>query len=83
MEAIATDKPDIILLDMQLPGMDGLTLVRQLKAHSATRLIPIVAVTVYPIATPARRLRQECVRASPTHRYPRIVESVEEPTQNQ
>jgi two-component system, cell cycle response regulator DivK len=37
--------PDLILVDLQLPDVDGLTLTRQLKADPATRDIPIVAVT--------------------------------------
>ena len=45
--AIKQEKPDVILLDLALPGMDGLTLVRQLKSDSETRAIPIVAVTAY------------------------------------
>lgn len=48
MEAIATNRPDIILLDLRLPGMDGLTLVHQLKTNAATCRIPIVAMTAYP-----------------------------------
>src|SRR5258708_17845987 len=47
VEAIAADTPDVILLDLHLPGMDGLTLVRRLKANATTNLIPIVAVTAY------------------------------------
>ena len=39
--------PDLILLDLQLPGMDGLELTRHLKAAPETRSIPIVAVTAY------------------------------------
>jgi two-component system cell cycle response regulator len=46
--AILADRPDVILLDLGLPGMDGLTLARMLKADSATRDICIVAVTSYP-----------------------------------
>jgi two-component system cell cycle response regulator len=45
--AIKRDKPDVILLDLALPGMDGLTLVRRLKADPATRSISVVAVTAY------------------------------------
>jgi CheY-like chemotaxis protein len=46
--AIKEDPPNIILLDMSLPGVDGLTLARKLKADPATRGILIVAVTSYP-----------------------------------
>lgn len=39
--------PDLILMDLQLPGMDGLTLVRKLKADPDQRDIPIVAVSAH------------------------------------
>lgn len=39
--------PDLILLDIQLPGMDGHAVARTLKSDEATRAIPIVAVTSY------------------------------------
>ena len=46
--AMLMDKPpDIILMDLRLPGMDGLTATRKLKADQATRDIPVVAVTSY------------------------------------
>ena len=45
--AIKEDRPQLILLDLDLPGMDGLTLVRQLKADPDTRDIHVVAVTCY------------------------------------
>jgi CheY-like chemotaxis protein len=37
--------PDLILMDIQLPGMDGLELTRRLKGDPATEPIPIVAMT--------------------------------------
>jgi len=40
-------KPDLILLDMQLPGMDGFALAMVLKADAATGPIPLVAVTAF------------------------------------
>src|SRR5689334_20210015 len=40
-------RPDLILMDLQLPGMDGLALVRQLKQDPATRDIPVVAVSAH------------------------------------
>jgi two-component system cell cycle response regulator len=46
--AIQEDRPRLILLDLNLPGMGGLALVRQLKADPDTRDIRVVAVTSYP-----------------------------------
>ncbi|MCR4339821.1 MAG: response regulator, partial [Gemmatimonadaceae bacterium] len=46
--AIKEDRPQLILLDLDLPGMDGLALARQLKADPDTRDIHVVAVTCYP-----------------------------------
>lgn len=45
--AIAANRPALILMDLQLPGVDGLELTRRLKADPATRDIKIVAVTAY------------------------------------
>jgi CheY-like chemotaxis protein len=49
-EALAllrASRPHLILMDLQLPGMDGLQLTRQLKADRATRDIRIIALTAY------------------------------------
>lgn len=45
VEEVKAHRPDVILLDLKLPGMDGLHLARLLKNNSVTRSIPIVAVT--------------------------------------
>jgi len=42
--------PDLILMDVQLPGQDGLSLTRQLKSDPATRAIPVVALTAHAMA---------------------------------
>lgn len=47
-EAIRTDRPDVILLDLQLPGQDGLGFVLSIKSHKDTCDIPVVAVTAFP-----------------------------------
>jgi CheY-like chemotaxis protein len=47
LEALRTHRPDVILMDIQLPGIDGLELTRRLKADPATREIVIIAVTAY------------------------------------
>ena len=45
--AIKADKPQVILLDLELPGMNGLALVRKLKADPETADIQVVAVTSF------------------------------------
>jgi CheY-like chemotaxis protein len=42
---LAGRKPDLILMDIQLPGIDGLELTKRLKADPRTEPIPIVAMT--------------------------------------
>ncbi len=46
-DSLKEKRPDLILMDIQLPGMDGLTATRQLKADPSTRDIPVLAVTSY------------------------------------
>ena len=47
LRSIEQRLPDLILMDIQLPGMDGLTLTRQIKADPALRHITVVAFTAY------------------------------------
>jgi CheY-like chemotaxis protein len=47
IRALQLRRPDLILMDVQLPGMDGLDLSRRLKADPTTHGIVIVAVTAY------------------------------------
>lgn len=42
-----THRPDLILMDIQLPGMDGLTATRKLKEHPVLEAIPVLALTAY------------------------------------
>ena len=48
LQAVKEDRPQIILLDLILPGMDGLAFARMLKADPDTRDIQLVAVTSFP-----------------------------------
>ncbi len=50
LSAIAEHRPDLVLMDIQLPEVDGLTLTRQLKADPATSAIPIVAMSAHAMA---------------------------------
>ena len=47
LERLKTGKPDLILMDIQLPGMDGLALTKRLKQEPATRDIMVVALTAH------------------------------------
>ncbi len=53
MEGVAmarSESPDLILMDMSLPVMDGWEATRQLKADEETRQIPVVALTAHALA---------------------------------
>jgi CheY-like chemotaxis protein len=51
--------PDLVLLDIQLPGMDGHAVARQLKADPRLRAVPVVAVTSYAMEGD----REKCLAA--------------------
>jgi len=56
LELIGEAPPELILMDIGLPGMDGLTLARKLKADPATGHIPIVAMTAFAMKGDAQKV---------------------------
>lgn len=74
-----TEHPDLILMDMSLPVMDGWAATRQLKADDATRDIPIIALTAHAIAGD----REKCLAAgcdeyeSKPVKFPQLLAKVE------
>lgn len=58
LAAIATERPGLILMDIQLPGVDGLALTRRLKADPATQSIPVIALTAYAMKGDAEKARE-------------------------
>ncbi|MCI0370707.1 MAG: response regulator [candidate division NC10 bacterium] len=53
---LASSLPDLIVLDVSLPGTDGITLLGQLRADLRTRAIPIVATTALAMKTDRERI---------------------------
>jgi two-component system cell cycle response regulator DivK len=47
LAAVAIERPDLILMEIQLPSMDGYETIRRIKADPALLSIPIIAVTSY------------------------------------
>jgi two-component system cell cycle response regulator DivK len=53
-----THHPDLILMDIQLPGIDGYEATRRFKANPALRRIPVIAVTSYALSGDEVRARE-------------------------
>ncbi len=50
VEMVKSEKPDIVLMDMSLPEMDGWTATRTLKADDSVKHIPIIALTAHAMS---------------------------------
>jgi two-component system cell cycle response regulator DivK len=57
LAAIAKERPDLILMDIQLPILDGYEATRRIKADPALRSIPIIAVTSYALSGDEHKAR--------------------------
>jgi two-component system, cell cycle response regulator DivK len=65
LAAIAKQRPDLILMDVQMPIMDGYTVTRRIKADAALRSIPIIAVTSYALSGEEKKARAAGCDESP------------------
>jgi two-component system, cell cycle response regulator DivK len=57
VEAAEREKPDLILMDIQLPVLDGYEATRRIKANPALKHIPIIAVTSYALSGDEEKTR--------------------------
>ncbi len=58
VEAVRLHRPDLVLMDMSLPVMDGWEATRQLKASDETRGVPVVALTAHAMAGDEQKARE-------------------------
>lgn len=57
MELARENKPDLILMDIQLPEISGLDITRKLKADEELRVIPVIAVTAFAMKGDEQKIR--------------------------
>lgn len=57
LTAARSHMPDLILMDIQLPGMDGLEAIVRLKTDVATRVVPVIALTALAMKGDEERIR--------------------------
>jgi signal transduction histidine kinase/DNA-binding response OmpR family regulator len=57
LEKVEQTDPDLVLLDLKMPGLDGYEVIRRLKSNKATRAIPIIVITASPVDKERDRVR--------------------------
>jgi CheY-like chemotaxis protein len=81
LDILRDDTPDLILMDIALPGMDGLSLTRKLKADARLRQVPVIALTAFAMkGDDQRAFEAGCAayitKPIDTRRLPQLVAEV-------
>lgn len=58
VEAAVSQAPDLILMDIDLPGIDGYEATRRIRSHEQARRVPIIAVTSFALSGDEEKSRQ-------------------------
>ncbi len=81
LSAARSEKPDLILLDVMMPNMDGIEVLRRLKADNDTDLIPVIVLTnvgVDEVQNEALSLGAARYIVKTDVSYPRFVEQIKD-----
>jgi PAS domain S-box-containing protein len=76
LEAVDADRPDLILLDLKMPRMDGRTAIRRLREKPETRDIPIIVLSANPISDEIERVEMLGLGVKEFLRKPVTVEAL-------